>query len=37
MQTQIGYDGFFLLSGGLSFAAIFLLPVNARVKGRVAA
>ncbi|MBN8830743.1 MAG: permease [Sphingomonadales bacterium] len=37
MQTQIGYDGFFLLSGGLSFAAIFLLPVIARVKGRVAA
>lgn len=35
MQTQIGYDGFFLLSGALSFAAIFLLPVIARVKGRV--
>ncbi len=34
MQTQIGYDGFFLLSGALSFAAIFLLPVIARVKGR---
>lgn len=34
MQTQIGYDGFFLLSGALSFAAIFLLPVVARVKGR---
>lgn len=35
MQTQIGYDGFFLLSGALSFAAIFLLPVIVRVKGRV--
>lgn len=34
MQTHIGYDGFFLLSGALSFAAIFLLPVIARVKGR---
>lgn len=34
MQTKIGYDGFFLLSGALSFAAIFLLPVIARVKGR---
>lgn len=37
MQTQIGYDGFFLLSGALSFAAIFLLPVIARVKGRAPA
>ena len=37
MQTQIGYDGFFLLSGALSFAAIFLLPVIVRVKGRVRA
>src|SRR5690606_7510556 len=37
MQTQIGYDGFFLLSGTLSFAAIFLLPLIARVKGRVPA
>ena len=36
MQTQIGYDGFFLLSGALSFAAIFLLPVIVRVKGRSA-
>lgn len=36
MQTQIGYDGFFLLSGALSFAAIFLLPVIVRVKGRMA-
>lgn len=34
MQTQIGYDGFFLLSGALSFAAIFLLPIIVRVKGR---
>ena len=36
MQTQIGYDGFFLLSGALSFAAIFLLPIITRVKGRPA-
>lgn len=35
MQTQIGYDGFFLLSGALSFAAIFLLPVIVRVKSRM--
>lgn len=35
MQTQIGYDGFFLLSGALSFAAIFLLPLIVRVKARV--
>ncbi|MDR7058818.1 MULTISPECIES: permease [unclassified Sphingopyxis] len=35
MQTEIGYDGFFLLSGALSFAAIFLLPIIVRVKGRV--
>ncbi|HJS10208.1 permease [Sphingopyxis sp.] len=34
MQTQIGYDGFFMLSGALSFAAIFLLPIIVRVKGR---
>lgn len=37
MQTKIGYDGFFLLSGALSFAAIFLLPVIVRVKTRGAA
>lgn len=36
MQTEIGYDGFFLLSGALSFAAIFLLPVIVRVKARSA-
>jgi PAT family beta-lactamase induction signal transducer AmpG len=36
MQTQIGYDGFFLLSGALSFAAIFLLPLIVRVRARVA-
>lgn len=36
MQTQIGYDGFFMLSGALSFAAIFLLPLVARAKGRIA-
>jgi PAT family beta-lactamase induction signal transducer AmpG len=34
MQTQIGYDGFFLLSGALSFAAIFLLPVIVRIRSR---
>lgn len=36
MQTEIGYDGFFLLSGALSLAAIFLLPAIARIKGRTA-
>ena len=36
MQTQIGYDGFFLLSGALSFAAILLLPAIVRVKARLA-
>lgn len=35
MQTEIGYDGFFLLSGALSFAAILLLPVIVRVKARL--
>jgi PAT family beta-lactamase induction signal transducer AmpG len=35
MQTQIGYDGFFLLSGALSFAAILLLPIIIRVKARL--
>jgi PAT family beta-lactamase induction signal transducer AmpG len=36
IQARIGYDGFFILSGGLSFAAIFLLPVIVRVKARTA-
>jgi len=36
MQTEIGYDGFFLLSGALSFAAIFLLPIIVRVRARAA-
>lgn len=34
MQTQIGYDGFFWLSGGLSAAAILLLPFMANAKPR---
>jgi PAT family beta-lactamase induction signal transducer AmpG len=34
MQTQIGYDGFFLLSGALSAAAILFLPFMAQAKPR---
>ena len=34
MQGAIGYDGFFLLSGALSLAAIPLLPVIARMTPR---
>ncbi len=34
MQTRIGYDGFFLLSGALSLAAVLLLPVIMRVRPR---
>ncbi len=34
MVNAIGYDGFFLLSGALSLAAIPLLPALARVKAR---
>lgn len=34
MQQEIGYDGFFLLSGALSLAAILLLPLLARVVPR---
>ena len=34
MQQAIGYDGFFLLSGGLSLAAIIFLPFLARVRPR---
>lgn len=36
IQTQIGYDGFFMLSGGLSFAALIFLPVIARARARSA-
>lgn len=36
IQKQIGYDGFFILSGALSFAAIFFLPVVMRVRARTA-
>ena len=34
MQTRIGYDGFFWLSGGLSAAAILILPFMANAKAR---
>ncbi len=34
MQMMIGYDGFFLLSGVLSIAAVLLLPVVARMRPR---
>jgi PAT family beta-lactamase induction signal transducer AmpG len=34
IQKQIGYDGFFLLSGGLSLAAVLLLPVVMRLRPR---
>ena len=34
MQGVIGYDGFFLLSGALSLAAIPLLPMIARMRPR---
>jgi PAT family beta-lactamase induction signal transducer AmpG len=36
IQKQIGYDGFFLLSGALSFAAIFFLPIVMRARPRTA-
>ena len=35
MQKQIGYDGFFWLAGGLSAAAILILPFMANAKARV--
>ena len=35
MQERIGYDGFFLLSGALSLAAILFLPLLARIHPRV--
>ena len=34
MQTRIGYDGFFWLAGGLSAAAILILPFIANLKAR---
>jgi PAT family beta-lactamase induction signal transducer AmpG len=36
MQKSIGYDGFFLLSGALSLAAVLFLPFIAKVKPREA-
>ena len=35
IQKAIDYDGFFLLSGGLSLAAVLFLPFIARVTARV--
>ena len=34
IEARIGYDGFFLLSGGLSAAAILLVPVALRARPR---
>ena len=34
MQKQIGYDGFFLMAGAMSAAAILLLPLMANAKPR---
>ncbi len=34
IQQRIGYDGFFMLSGALSLAAILLLPIVMRLKPR---
>lgn len=34
MEAEIGYDGFFLLSGALSMAAVLFLPVIARIRPR---
>lgn len=36
MQKSIGYDGFFLLTGTLSLAAVLFLPFLARVRAREA-
>ncbi|HEY0625846.1 MAG TPA: MFS transporter [Allosphingosinicella sp.] len=36
MEQAIGYDGFFLLSGALSIAALLFLPMIGRVKPRPA-
>lgn len=35
MQERIGYDGFFLLSGALSLAAVLFLPLLVRLRPRV--
>jgi len=37
IQTRIGYDGFFILSGALSLGAVVFLPVIARARPRTAA
>ncbi|HEY0629514.1 MAG TPA: MFS transporter [Sphingomicrobium sp.] len=34
MQERIGYDGFFILSGALSLAAILFLPLLVRIRPR---
>ncbi|ANY20959.1 muropeptide transporter [Tsuneonella dongtanensis] len=34
MQKEIGYDGFFILSGAVSLVAIVLIPVIVRVRAR---
>ncbi|HEY0597749.1 MAG TPA: permease, partial [Sphingopyxis sp.] len=34
MAVRIGYDGFFILSGALSLAAILFLPLLARIRPR---
>ncbi len=34
MQERIGYDGFFLLSGALSLAAVLFLPLIVRIRPR---
>lgn len=36
IQTKIGYDGFFILSGALSLAAILLIPFVMRLRPRIA-
>lgn len=36
MQAVIGYDGFFILSGGLSLAAVLFLPLLGKLKPRSA-
>lgn len=34
MEKAIGYDGFFILSGALSLAAVLLIPFIARIRAR---
>jgi len=36
IQKQIGYDGFFIMSGALSLAAVLFLPIVMRVRPRSA-